>query len=148
MYGKVMRLKDDLIIQYFTLATNTPLLEIETFKSRLNSNENPMLIKKELARVIVSELHNSESARIAAQTFESTIQDRQLPEEIPAFTVSSDNIIDILVETKLASSKSEARRLIDQGGIKIDSRKVTDYQIPVKSGSVISAGSRRFVKII
>jgi len=148
LFGKIMSLGDDSIVPCFTLLTDKSLAEIEQINQEIISGANPIEFKKLLAFTLVSILHDPDSAAVARTQFESTIQDRQLPVDIPEFSVSSANIIDSLVETRLAGSKSEARRLVDQGGIKIDGQKVTDYQIPVKSGSVISAGSHRFAKII
>jgi tyrosyl-tRNA synthetase len=148
LFGKIMSLGDDSIIPCFTLLTDKPLEEIKQIEKQFASGSNPIEFKKQLAFALVSQLNDPDSAVSAQEQFESTVQDHQLPTNIPEFNASSDNIVDVLVETKLAASKSEARRLIDQGGVKIDTQKVTDFQTPVKSGSVISAGSHRFVKII
>jgi tyrosyl-tRNA synthetase len=141
LYGQIMSLPDETVVSVFQSCTNIPLVQIPDMS-------DPMAAKKKLAWQIVCQYNNKDSADQAQKHFESTVQDRQLPSDIPGFTVSSDNIIDVLVETKLASSKSEARRLVDQEGIKLDGQKITDYQTSVKSGSVISSGSRHFARII
>jgi tyrosyl-tRNA synthetase len=148
LFGKIMSLGDDSIVPCFTLLTDKSLAEINQIKESITKGSNPIDFKKDLAFTLVSMLHDPDSAILAKKTFESTIQDRQLPDEIPVHKIISDNIIDALVETKLAASKSEARRLLDQGGIKIDGQKVKDYQTLVKNNSVISAGSHRFAKIL
>ncbi len=147
MFGKVMRLKDELIIQYFTLATDTPLSDIAQMDSRLKSGENPIVLKKELAVSIVTQLHSAEAAAKAAGNFTSTVQEHQVPEDIPVIQTAAGTIIPALLDTHLAGTNSEARRLIDQGGVKLDGQKVIDYQAPVSSGSIISVGSRKFAKI-
>ena len=151
MYGKVMRLKDELIIQYFTLATNTPLPDIEKVKSRLDSGENPMNLKKELAHVIVSELHDSNHANTAQDFFETSVQNRQTPGDIPVLRFSelkSPNILDVLVASGISKSNSAARRLIDQGGVRLDNQKVSDYKLEIQNNQTLSSGSHRHVKII
>jgi tyrosyl-tRNA synthetase len=150
MYGKVMRLKDDLIIQYFTLATNISTPEIEKLKSRLNSGENPMNLKKELALTIVTELYDHNRAISAQDFFVTSVQQQQIPQYVPTMTITNhnSNIIDVLVETKLAKSNSDARRLIDQGGVKLDGQRVSDYKQEVHSGQVLSSGSHKHIKII
>lgn len=140
MYGKVMSLKDDLIGQYFLLATNLP-------QNQFSGDANPMQRKKMLAWQIVSELHRPADANAAQKHFESTIQDRRLPSDMPVVTVSSLNIIDTLIEAGLAASKSEARRLIDQGGVKVNGEKVSTYILNLKTDDLIQVGSRRFAKI-
>lgn len=139
MYGKVMSMKDELIDEYFVLATNLP----ETL-----SSANPMDLKKQLAFQVVLELHGKDKANQAQSFFESTFQQKQTPQDIPAMNVTSKNIVDVLAETQLASSKSEAKRLIDQGGVKVNNEKITtiNYELSTNN-SIISVGSRKFVKV-
>ena len=143
IYGKVMSIKDDLIPEYFLLATRLPISSFES----LISNSDPMQAKKQLAHQIVFELCGQKDADSAQKHFESTVQAGNLPSDPVTVTVSSYNIVDVLVETGLASSKSEAKRLIDQGGVKVDNSPVTSLQFTVTGGSVISVGNRKFVKI-
>jgi tyrosyl-tRNA synthetase len=153
MYGRVMSLRDDLIIRYFELCTDVPDDELKQIEEALFSSRiNPMEVKKRLAREIVTLYHGAEAAKKAEAHFERVFQRRQLPEEMPVVEVQpaeSRGLVELLVETGLASSKSEARRLIQQGGISVDGQKITDIyaEIPLKDGIVLRAGRRRFVKI-
>lgn len=152
MYAKVMAIKDDLIIQYFTLATDIPLDQVNIIKERLENGDNPMLIKKELARQIVTELHSKEAAEEAAHNFTKTVQQKEMPAEIPTIEVKSTeplNITDALISLQMAESKSEAKRLIEQGGVEINDKRLTNpnEQIVLEDNMVIKVGKRKFVKI-
>lgn len=140
IYGKVMSLKDELISQYFTLATNTPLDQVPT-------EGHPMNLKKELAFTIVSQLHGKEAASAAQTNFEETFQKGNTPEDIPSFTVTSPQILDVLVDSGLTTSKSEARRLIEQGGVSYEREKVQDLNFKIQSPGTLQVGPRRFAKI-
>jgi tyrosyl-tRNA synthetase len=152
MYAKVMAIKDDLIIQFFTLATNLPLDEIETITSDLEKGNHPMQIKKQLAHHIVMELHSKTDAEKAAEQFEKRVQQKEQPEEMQTIQVATEQpLIDVLVQANFASSKSDARRLVEQGGVEINGEKVTDGAALlgnlIKNDAVIQVGKRRFVKV-
>ena len=130
IFGKVMSLKDELINQYFILATKLPLSEIP-------KDGHPMELKKELAFQIVSELHSNEAAQKAKEEFESTFQKKEVADDlIQEFKVKSTDLIDKLVEAGVVSSKSEAKRLESQGAIE-----------EIKPG-LFRIGKKRFVKFI
>jgi tyrosyl-tRNA synthetase len=137
VYGKVMSIKDELIEQYFILATSVAVPDLS----------NPMQAKKNLAWQIVKELFSDSDADMAQKHFESTVQNKELPAEIESVSISSNNIVDALVETKLTASKSEARRLIEQKGVKVNGETITSLDSPLPSGATISIGNRKFVKI-
>lgn len=153
MYGRVMSLRDDLIVRYFELCTDVPDDELKQIEEELASSRvNPMEVKKRLAREIVTLYHGHEAARKAEAHFERVFQRRQLPEEMPVVEVQpgeSRGLVDLLVETGLATSRSEARRLIQQGGVSVDGQKVADVyaEVPLKDGMVLRAGKRRFLRI-
>lgn len=137
MFGKVMSLRDELIVQYFTLATNTSMDEITTVKNRLDAHENPMTLKKELAHRLVSELHSENLANNAAADFEKRFQKGNISESaLPVVSLNSlktgSPAADALVAFGLASSKSEAKRLIEQKAVKINGVVVTSSKDPVK----------------
>lgn len=147
MYGKVMSLKDDLIVQYFLLGTNVPTTTVEQVKKRLEDGENPMNLKKELAFAIVKELHSQEDARKAQEAFENVFSKGETPEHIEEIEIESgSNLLDVLVEHMLVISKSEAKRLIEQGGIKADGQPV-DMNFQLTSDIILQIGKRKFVKI-
>ena len=157
MYAKTMAITDGLILQYFTLATNTPLSEISAIESQLKSDANPMLIKKQLAFRIVSELHGKEKANSAQENFENTVQGNQLPPSIPTISllrsfVSTASVLEVLIKSNTASSKSEAKRVIEQGGVRVNKKIISDPNEPfalyVKNGeAIIQKGKTTFIKI-
>jgi len=152
MFGKVMSLKDELIEQYFLLATNTSMEDIENIKKRLKSGENPMVIKKELASIMVSELHSKKDADAAKVSFESKFQKKApLAADIPEFKTKETKwkLIDLLVETGMVTSKSEGRRLIGNDAIEINGIgiKFQTSDITIKSHDIIKVGKKKFIKI-
>lgn len=152
MFAKVMAIADELIIQYYTLATNVSLDEIKQIEQKLNAGENPMNIKKQLAYELVRELYSAEEAKTAQEHFEQTVQQSGLPSDIPIYQYIGHqriNIVDFLVEVKLAESKSEAKRVVEQGGVTIDNQTISDPSslFGPKDGQIIRVGKRRFIKI-
>lgn len=149
MFAKIMAIDDGSIIEYVALATNWPLREkYLEFEYRLKS-ENPINIKKGLAFEIVKEFHNEESARDAKENFEKTVQKKEAPNKLSIFQISSLNIVDVLIHTKLASSNSDAKRKIEQGGVSVDGVliKNKNEELELKGEKVLKVG-RNFVKII
>ena len=151
MYAKIMAINDDLIIQYFILATDMPMSAIEKIAKELKNGGNPISAKKELARQIVKELHGKKEAEDAENNFEKTVQKKEAPEKMKIHVLknSEEKLVDILVETKLASSKSDAQRLVEQKGVSIDGAKATNPNevIKLKNEKIIKVGKHRFVKI-
>ena len=154
MYAKVMAINDDLIIQYFTLATDINLSEIKKIEEELKSGKNPMEIKRKLAYEIVSELHSVKEAKKAQEHFEKTVQKKEQPSEIrlielPKSFISNPTASEVVLASDLAESKSDAKRLIEQGGVEIDHNKITDpnQEIEIKDDMLIKVGKRKFVKI-
>lgn len=151
MFGKVMSVSDDLIIDYYTLGTNMPEEAINEIKKRLENGENPIKIKKQLAHTIVTELHNKEAASKAGEYFERTFQKKEIPTEIPEIETSEaeeKNIVDLLSQTNVIPSKSEVKRLIQQGGIEVDSNIIKDPTQKLEKGEhVLRIGKKKFVKI-
>jgi len=149
MYGKIMSVKDDLIIEYYTLGTNVSLDEVDEIEKELKDGANPMLLKKRLAFEVVSELYDQNQATEAQSFFEKTIQKSETPDDLPFITLPpGTTITQALVESKLADSNSQARRLIEQKGVRINDQTVTDAQKVLMPDSIINVGSRNYVKII
>ncbi len=118
MYGKVMSLKDELLIKYFILVTRLSVSEIEKYKNDLNAGVNPKGIKTRLAMEIVSMYHGEKEAKKAQENFEKTFSKGEFPDDAKVLEVSSQaKLIDILVDQKIIESKSEFRRLVDSGAI-------------------------------
>jgi tyrosyl-tRNA synthetase len=152
-YGKVMSIPDELIVPYFELATRVPLEEREQIKESLKSGQaNPRYIKARLAREIVALYHGARAAKKAEEEFNRVFRERKKPSKIPTqkLRVGEWNILELLLKSKLASSKSEAKRLVEQGGVKIDDQVIKDWQaeIRVQDGMIIQVGKRKFVKIL
>lgn len=146
MFGKVMAILDSLIIKYFTGITRVPLEEIAQYEKELKAGANPMLIKKRLADELVTMYHGAKAAVVAEKEFEKVFSKKGKPTDIPEMKVKSHNIIDVLAETKLASSKSEARRLVAQKGVKINDI-VAGQSSEAISGSILQVGKRKFIKL-
>ena len=152
VYGKVMSIPDTLIMDYFELVTDVADAELEEFRQKLSREAiNPMELKKRLAREIITQLYSKKAAAEAEDHFVTVFQKRELPEEIKEYHVTLHagiGLRDILVETRLAKSRSEANRLIAQGAVSIDGEKVTSSIAPIKSGSIIKVGKRHFARVI
>ncbi len=147
IYGKTMSIRDDLIIQYFELVTDVPDKELAEFRQALEGNAvNPMELKKRLASELVTQLYDKKAASEAEANFERVHQNREIPEEIELGTKSGSILQDYLVENKLAKSKSEARRLIEQGAVYIDGERVADINYTFPKDTIIRVGKRRFIK--
>jgi len=151
MFGKTMSIPDELIEDYF-LSTQLSSKEIEKIKTDLKQKKaNPRNLKNKLAREIVTFYHGLKEAEKAEQNFRKIFKEKKVPEEIFKMKIkeSSLNIINLLVKTKLASSGSEAKRLIMQGGVKIDKKTEKDWKkiIEIKKDLIIQVGKRKFIKL-
>lgn len=153
MFGAIMSFPDEVIPLGFELLTLVPLEKIEENKENLTKGEaNPMEMKKQLAYEVVKINYGEKLAKEAQEEFERVFQKHEVPEEeilVHKVKPGAVNVIDLLVDSKLAPSRSEAKRLIEQGAVDIDEETITNYQLPitVREGMVIKAGKRRFVKI-
>jgi tyrosyl-tRNA synthetase len=152
MFGKIMSLKDELMFQYFELCTDLSQKEIERMKKEIElGNLNPKDAKETLALKIVSFFWGENKAGEAREKFERVFKRKEIPEDIPTFFAPKDSypILDLLVFLNLAKSKSEAKRLVKQGGVKIDKiiEKNPKKIVKVKEGMVIQVGKRKFAKL-
>jgi len=151
MYGKIMAMADSIILPYFELATDVAREEIEGMKIQLSQGMNPRDLKARLARQIVTMHHSQKDADAAEMHFKTVFQDHEVPTDIREFTVSSEqNIVDVLVASGLTSSKTEARRLIEQKAIKIDGTPVISSEMMIvgsEDGLVLQRGKRQFVRL-
>lgn len=153
IFGKVMSLKDELIIEYFTLATNTPIEHIHEIEEKLNSNENPMAFKMQLATKIVTEIHSETDAREAQKQFSVKFQKKDYKsaelELVSKQSLVGDSLINQMTHAGLFTSKSDGRRLFDQHAIEINNQCITDIFKPMKfsSGDIIKIGKRKIIKV-
>ncbi|MFH1382879.1 MAG: tyrosine--tRNA ligase [Chloroflexota bacterium] len=151
VYGKLMSITDDLILQYFELLTDVPDAELEEFRQALAGEKvNPMVLKKRLAREIVTQLYDEKAANDAEEHFTRVVQKGEVPDDIPVAQVTGEvaDLRHLLTSAGLVGSTSEVVRLIKQGAVEIDGEKVTNYKLPVKDGNIIKIGKHRFVKIV
>jgi tyrosyl-tRNA synthetase len=148
MFGKVMSISDELMDRYFTMATKTLWQHMEEIKK---SYDNPRDQKLILAHAIVEQYHSAEEARKAHENFVSQFSKKELPTDIKEVKVKPGtySVVDLLVQTKMVASKSEARRLISQGGVKINQKTTEDKPLKIgqKNNITLQVGKRNFIKI-
>jgi len=153
VFGKVMSIPDELIIKYFKLLTDVSLNEIDKMSKELDTpgKVNPRDIKVRLAKEIISEYHDTKVAETAYKNFEQVFVKNEIPTDISEFAVMDKNwpLAELLHFTGLTSSKTEARRMIEQGGVKVDGAVIGDREAVVrpKSGMVLQVGKRKFIRI-
>ena len=151
-YQKVMEIPDELIVKYYTLLTDVSDEKIKEVKSKLkDENINLRDIKMDLAREIVSLYHTAEEVDQAEERFKMIFQMGQKPKDIDTINAEKENfdLIQIVVDKGLVSSKSEFRRLLAQGGVKINDKKITKEEFLPKEGElVVQIGKKKFIKII
>jgi len=151
MFGKVMSVSDDLMWRYYSYVLCLPDGEVEALKQK-----HPREAKDELARRIVAWFHDEAAARAASEEFARVFSERQNPTDMPEVAIGPDlapdgriGLLALITATNLASSNGEARRLVQQGGVRIDDEKVSDPRMTVtlKDGMILRAGKRGFARI-
>ncbi len=153
MYGKVMSIPDELILRYFELATDVAMAEIDDLRKQLDDGANPRDLKMRLGRELVEIYHDAAAAEAAEAHFKQVFSKKELPDEILEKTVSENELplIDMVRLIDSISSNSEARRLIEGGGVKVDSKATKDIEfvvpIPEGDGVLLQVGKRRFLRI-
>jgi tyrosyl-tRNA synthetase len=149
MFGKVMSWTDGMILPGFELCTDVSDAEIAEITKRMKKGENPVEFKRRLAREIVTSFVSSKAAEEAEAQFAAIHQKGEVPEDVPELKVAGElPLVDALIEAKLVASKSEARRQIEQGGVKVDGEIVKDFTATVTSGALIQKGKRHFVRLV
>lgn len=151
IYGKTMSISDDLMPEYYRLATALPGREVDLILEQLNSgNLHPRDAKMRLAREIVTLYHGDAAAQAAEEGFKQVFQKGEMPSEMETYSITAPvGLIDLMLIAGLASSKNEARRLIEQNGVKVNSENVSDiaYQIDRADQFVVQVGKRKFARI-
>jgi tyrosyl-tRNA synthetase len=152
VYGKVMSMGDNVIAEYFRLTTDVPLAEIDQMERDMAAGRvNPRDLKMRLARELVTQLHGKAAAAAAEAEFVRVFQKRELPSDMPDLTLAGpENIVDLIARAGLAPTKSEARRLIQQGGVKLDDATISDVNanIQVSAPAILKVGKRRFLRLL
>jgi len=155
IYGKVMSISDELMLRYYELLSDVDLDALAKVRDGVAGQEggaHPMESKKALAREIVARFHGAEAAVQAAEDFVQQFREKEIPDDIPEVTFPAGEAIwvcRLLVEAKLVASNGEARRLVKQGGVRIDGEKVAnaDFEVPASGSCVLQAGKRQFARI-
>lgn len=152
IFGKTMSIPDELILKYYTLTTDIPQEALEIISKRLESGENPRNIKVELAKTLIEMYHDRDSAENAEQEFNRIFKKGGYPDDMPEMAIEKREyeILELLKTLNMTSSNSESRRLIDQGGVKINGEKIGDVfaKITPGEGDVLQVGKKKFIKII
>lgn len=151
MYSRIMSMTDAVLPLYFEVMTDVPMSEVaEITQGMASGTVSPMDLKKRLAREIVAQFHSPADAAPAEEEWVRRFSKRERPTDIPVHEIDGPvNIVDLLVDAKLASSKGEARRLIDGGGVRVDDQKVEGYSLTLSpdAPAVVQVGRRRFAEV-
>jgi len=154
IYGKTLSIPDNLIYTYFELATDVTNEKLTEIRTKLEDEKtNPRDLKRELARTIVRIYYNDKSANEAEEAFDKIFIKKEIPDEIPEYKIETGdkkiNIIDLILAVQFAPSKSEARRLIIQGGVTVNGEKIDDITAEIKldKETILKVGKRKFIKI-
>lgn len=151
IYGKLMSISDELMWRYFDLLSFEDIQTIQRYKTAVtNQTQNPKEIKEKLAFEIVARFHGVNEAQKASEGFHAQFSQNKIPDDIPIYSIQEPtNILDLLVDCKLTKSKSEARRLVEQGAVRINQEKITNISLEISPDkeSIIQVGKRRFIKV-
>ncbi len=153
MFGKVMSIPDSLMSKYFRLLTDKSDQELEEIDKKLQDKTvNPRDLKLELAVEITSQFFDRETAESSKEEFINIFRNKELPEEMPEIKLVEDSIsiVDLLVSRAKIQSRSEARRLIDQGGVRINDQVLEDIHsvLEISDGDVLRIGKKRFYRLV
>ena len=153
MYGKLMRVADEMIIEYFEVLTNVPSSEIKDMATAMKAGENPMEYKKRLAFTITEMYHSTNDAKNAQEHFEKTVQDNEIPADIPELKITDGtSLIEVLKAAFPDESNNNLRRLVEQTAVELmpSGERPTDLATPITVGKteVIRLGKRRYVKLV
>lgn len=153
MYGKAMSIPDELMVKYFELVTDIPPEQVQVMKVEINNGDlHPRDAKMLLAKTMVRMYHGIEQAELAEQNFISVFQKGLMPNDIPTVKWEGEtkiSLIELLLAIKMLNSKSEARRMIENNGIKVNGEKIQDihFHLTISDGLIIQVGKRKFIQI-
>ena len=148
MFGKVMSLHDNLMIQYFEMATQVSADEVENIKNTLKEGGNPRDTKIRLAEELVKIYHGEKAAKTASGEWERVFSKGKLPEGIEEVPGNGMKIVDFITEHALATSSSEAKRLLDQGAVSVNDEIIKEWGRMLKGGDVVRVGPRKVLKVV
>lgn len=148
MFGKLMSITDELMFRYYTLLSDMSLADIEKMKKDIETGDfHPMQAKKNLAREIVTRYHGAQAGLDAEEEFVRIFSNRNTPTDIQEYKISG-NFLDIILALNFASSKSEARRLAEQGGVHFENEKIYNLTITPDHEGILKVGKRKFAKLV
>lgn len=151
MYGKTLSISDDMIIKWFKLAADYDIQDIEKIKSSLkDKNTNPMSFKRKLAKSIVSIYYDQIASENAEEYFDQIVVGKGIPDDIETYIIKNEDlIVNIIFESGMLKSKGQARRMIKQGAVKVNNKKILDFNKTISPGDnvVLKVGKRRFLKV-
>ena len=149
IFAKVLSISDELMWEWYELLSDKSIEEIEKLKEEVANGKNPKEIKELLAIEIVDRFHGKGEGIKAKEHFNKVHKQNQIPDDIPEFEINPMNIVDALVETKLANSKSEAKRHIKGGAVRINQEKISSQDIELESNKeyILQIGKRKFAKV-
>ncbi len=148
MFGKLMSITDELMFRYYTLLSDMSLKDIETMKQDIETGDfHPMTAKKNLAKEIVARYHGTKAGIEAEEEFVRVFSNKNIPTDIQEYKISG-SFLDIILALNFASSKSEARRLAEQGGVHFENEKIYDLNIIPEHEGIFKVGKRKFAKLI
>jgi tyrosyl-tRNA synthetase len=153
IFGKLMSISDELMWRYVELLSFEPLSALAKWKAEVDAGANPRDVKARFAREIVARFHGAEAARRAEEDFAQRFREREAPDEMPEVSIKAPTggilIAPLLKQAGLTPSTSEAQRLIEQGGVKLDGEKVSDKSLKIQTGTTVVAqvGKRKFARI-
>jgi tyrosyl-tRNA synthetase len=152
MYGKLMAITDAIIINYYTLLTDIPAVEIADMERGLaDGSAHPMELKKKLAFTITKQYHGETLAQAAQEHFEKTVQKKEVPTDLPVLAITTPTLstLDLVMLTDTQPSRSAAARLIEQGGVELDGQKLTDWKamVSINTDSVLRVGKRQYFRL-
>jgi tyrosyl-tRNA synthetase len=153
IFGKLMSISDDLMWRYIELLSFEPLSTLKKWKDAIASGGNPRDVKARFATEIVARFHGTAAAQSAQAEFEQRFREGALPQDMPELTVTADEgvilISHLLKQAGLTPSTSEAQRMIEQGGVKLDGERVTDKALKIAAGRalVVQVGKRKFARV-
>jgi tyrosyl-tRNA synthetase len=149
IFGKLMSVSDDLMWRYYNLLSFRSAAEIAAYKREIAEGRNPRDVKVLLAQEIVARFHSQKDAEDALADFEARFQRGAIPDDIPEVSVPAGTVAQVLKQASLVGSTSEAMRMIDGGGVRLDGTKVEDKGLQLEVGAVVvlQVGKRKFARV-
>jgi tyrosyl-tRNA synthetase len=153
MFGKVMSISDELMWRWYELLTDLSISEISDLKTQISNGKNPRDVKVQLAKLIIKDFHSQADADAAEEEFNRRFVKKEVPDDVEEKSVDAGSyrLADLLVQTGLAATKAEAKRLVEQGGVRVNGEKATapSSEIALKAGDgvLLQAGKLRFLKV-